>query len=212
MLTDIQIKDLAKRMTVPLESVEFKDKLPKKLKTNKSYILNLQDSMDDNGNENGGTHWVLLQIKETPKGNVYPFYFDSYGAPPPEIVKKRVKENYKKYLPYSNKDIQSLMNNACGYYCLALAHYINVFKGRTGDFYTDIEHFLDMFDNLEESIDWKKNEYILKMFFQSTDKGKRKPVDVVSQSHDDYERIINKGSGGMDMMRLSVATNMNNKH
>ena len=211
MLTDIQLEDLAGRMKIPLETVCFKDKLPKILKPNKTYIINLQDSKTDDGKFNSGTHWVMLQICKTPKGNVYPFYFDSYGAPPPEIVIKRVKDNFSKTLPYNKKDIQSLMNNACGYYCLALAHYINAFDMRTNNFYVDIDDFLEMFDDLNESIDWKKNEYVLKLFFQSEDKDKRKPVDVYSQSHEDYERIINKDGGRIDMMRIPVETKMINK-
>ena len=204
MLTDKQVEELAGRMNIPLEGVYFKDKLPKDIKTNKTYIVNLQDSETDDGELNSGTHWVMLQVNKTPKGTIKPFYFDSYGAPPPEIVKERVKKAFKQYLPYNNKDIQSLMNNACGYYCLALAHYINSYNGRTGDLYSDVEHFIDLFDDLNESIDWKKNEYILKMFFQSNDKTKRKPVDVLSQTHDDYERIINKGCGRNDIMKIPV--------
>lgn len=206
MLTDKQVEDLANRLNIPLAGVHFKDKIPKTIKTNHTYILNLQDSTTDEGELNTGTHWVLLQVNKTPNGKIKPFYFDSYGAPPPEIVKERIRKDFKEYTPYNNKDIQSLMNNACGYYCLALSHYINTYKGRTGDLYSDIEHFLDLFDDLNESIDWKKNEYVLKMFFQSSDKDKRKPVDVINHSHDDYERIINKGCGRPDMMKIPVET------
>jgi hypothetical protein len=66
------------------------------------------------------------------------------------------------------------MNNACGWYCLALLHYVNASQYRTGDLYTDVSNFLDLFDDLNVSTDWKKNEYILKQFFQSKDRNKRK--------------------------------------
>ena len=211
MLTDKQIEELSHRMNIPLAGVDFKDNLPKKLIPNKTYIINLQDDTDDEGNPNGGTHWTMLQVNKTPKGNYKPIYFDSYGAPPPEIVKKRVKDCFKIELPHTDKDIQSLMNNACGYYCLAFSHYINTFPMRTNDLYIDTAHFLDLFDDLNESIDWKKNEYVLKMFFQSADKDKRKPVDVISQSHADYERIINKEGGNIDIMKLPVKTNIMNR-
>ena len=210
MLTDKQVEDLAHRMNVPLEGVYFKDKIPADIKTNKTYIINLQDSETDEGEQNSGTHWVMFQVNETPKGTIKPFYFDSYGAPPPENVKKVIRKKFKKYLPYNNIDIQSLMNDACGYYCLAIAHYINAYKGRTGDIYSDASTFIDLFDDLNTSIDWKKNEYVLKLFFQSSDKNKRKPVDVLSQTHDDYERIINKGGGRKDIMKIPVETNIMN--
>lgn len=211
MLTDHQIIELGKRMSIPLEGVYFKDELPVKLKTNRTYIINLQDSEDEQGNENSGTHWTLLQIHENDKEK-QPFYFDPYGVEPPEILKKRIKKDFNLYLPYNNKDIQSLMNNACGFYCLALAHFINASQYRTNNFYNDIDEFLEMFDDLNKSIDWKKNEYILKLFFQAKDKNKRKDIDVLNYSHDDYERIINEDEGGgIDLMKIPVDINMMKK-
>jgi hypothetical protein len=35
-----------------------------------------------------------------------------------------------------------------------------------------------MFDDLEKSVDFKKNEYMLKHFFRSADEKKRMPVSV----------------------------------
>jgi len=212
MLTDSQIEELSKRMNIPLAGCYFKDELPKKLLTNKCYIVNLQDGEDDNGNENSGTHWTFLQIHQTPNGNIEPIYFDPYGQPPSENIKKVVKEQFNKYLPYTTKDIQSLMNNACGFYCLALGHYINACKLRTGRFHEDVDNFIDMFDDLNHSVDWKKNEYILKMFFQSEDPTTRKPVDVLSHTHSDYERIINEDEkGGINLMKIPVETKLMDK-
>jgi hypothetical protein len=95
MLTDVQIKELSKRMNIPLEGVYFKDELPQNLKVNKTYIINLQDSETDDGEQNSGTHWTFLQINQTPKGFNEPFYFDSYGMPPSEIIEAPVVETNK---------------------------------------------------------------------------------------------------------------------
>ena len=208
MLTDTQIDDLAKRMYVPLAGCYFKDELPNKLEYNKVYIINLQDSETDDGEQNSGTHWTMGYIRETPKGQKQPIYFDPYGCPPPENVKKIFEKQCNMKCPYTEKDIQSLMNNACGFYCLAMAHFICASKYRTNDLYTDVENFLDMFDDLNKSIDWKKNEYILKMFFQSEDPSKRKEIDVLSQDHDFYDKILNEDEkGGKDIMKLPVGVN-----
>ena len=208
MLTDTQIDDLAKRMSVPLAGCYFKDELPNKLEYNKVYIINLQDSETDDGEQNSGTHWTMGYIRETPKGQKQPIYFDPYGCPPPENVKKIFEKQCNMKCPYTEKDIQSLMNNACGFYCLAMAHFICASKYRTNDLYTDVENFLDMFDDLNKSIDWKKNEYILKMFFQSEDPSKRKEIDVLSQDHDFYDKILNEDEkGGKDIMKLPVGVN-----
>jgi hypothetical protein len=207
MLTDVQIEDLAKRMNVPLEGCFFKDELPTP-KFNKVYIINLQDSEDEQGNQNSGTHWTMLYIRQTPKGQLQPIYFDPYGAPPPENVKNLVEKACKLKCPYTTKDIQSLMNNACGFYCLALAHFICASRYRTNDLYTDVDQFMDLFDDLNHSIDWKKNEYILKHFFQSEDPSKRKEIDVF-QGHDFYEKIVKEDEkGGVDIMKLPVDIKM----
>lgn len=185
MLTNTQLEDLATRMKVPLEYVGFKSELPKKLKTNRSYIINLDDEVDKGtGIRSSGTHWTCFQIMEYPNGKKEGIYMDSYGAPPPEIVNKRTMENFKMKMPFNTKDIQSLMNDACGWYCLAFLHFINVYPQRSKNLYWDTEAFLSLFEDLNKSIDWKKNEYILKMFFQPEDETKRKPIEVLADPND----------------------------
>lgn len=201
MLTDEQITDLAQRMQIPLGGVYFKDELPLKLLANKAYIINLQDSVTDDGSENDGTHWTFLQVNQSPNGTVEPIFFDPFGAEPSEVIKKRVKHSFNKYLPYTKKDVQSLMNNACGFYCLAMGHFINASKFRSGHLYNDVESFLDMFDDLNISIDWKKNEYILKHFFRSEDPALRTAIDVIKP----LESITSEDEkGGNDMMKIGV--------
>jgi len=201
MLTDLQIKELCKKMEIPLEGVFFKDQLPKKIKPNMAYIINMENALDENGRPNDGSHWTCLQVNKYPNGSIEPFYFDSYGSPAAENVKKVVMNTFGQKLPFSKRDIQSLMNNACGFYCCGLLHFINASKYRTGNFYEDIENFLCMFDDLNESVDWKKNEYILKHFFQPSDPKLRKKIEI------DIEpaRIVQEDSGeGMNIMEVPV--------
>jgi hypothetical protein len=205
MLTDIQIDDLAKKMNIPFGGCYFKNELPK-LDYNKVYIINLQDSETDNGEQNEGTHWTMAYIRQTPKGQKQPIYFDSYGCPPPENVKKIIESqtNYKE-CPYTTKDIQSLMNNACGFYCLAMAHFICASKYRINDLYKDVDDFIEIFDDLNHSIDWKKNEYILKMFFQSENGENNKNIDVLPKDHSFYNKITDETmKGGIDITKLPV--------
>ena len=89
------------------------------------------------------------------------------------------------------------MNNACGFYCLALGHWLNASQFRTKDLYEDVSNFIDMFEDLNKSVDFKKNEYILKHFFRSADPSLRKEIDV--------EKITNEDEkGGIDMFKLPV--------
>jgi hypothetical protein len=199
-LTDSQITTLCKKMGIPLGGIEFKDELPCPLEYNKAYFVNLEDSHDDKGNENDGTHWTFLQLVKYPNGKIEKIFFDPYGAPPSENIKKVVKETTKtEGLPFTEKDIQSLMNNACGWFCLAIGHFINASKFRSGSLYDDVSCFMDMFEDLNKSIDFKKNEYILKHFFRSEDPSLRKDVDVITSQDE---------KGGIDAFKLPVDVKM----
>jgi len=81
-------------------------------------------------------------------------------------------------IPYSKKDLQSLVANTCGYWCLAFLHFTSSSDCRSGHLYSDAEGFCSMFDDLNESIDFKKNEWTLKHFFEPKDKSLRKPITV----------------------------------
>ena len=167
MLSNVQVKNLATRMGIRLEGVYFKSQLKEmKMKPNVAYIINLEDEFDEDGNPNDGSHYTCFLYNKYPKKDCRDdfAYFDSYGIAPPDEVLEfcGVKE-----MPYNIVDIQSLMNNACGFYCLAFLYYINVFPGRTMDFYRDCEHFTSLFNDLNSTNDWKQNEFILKMFFRA---------------------------------------------
>lgn len=198
-LTDFQIEELSKKMGFPLEQICFKDELPYKIKYNKSYVINLEDEIGPDGKPNVGTHWTCFQVNKYSNGKIEPIYFDPYGMPPPEIVKKTIERTCGQKLPYTEKDIQSLMNNACGWYCCAFLHWINTGFAKSGDIYQDTGTFLELFDDLNKSVDFKKNEYILKHFFQPKDPKLRKEIDVLTNP----DEIVSGDAGsGIDLTRV----------
>lgn len=164
MLTNLQVEDLADRMRIPLECVVFKSELlTTTLKYNKSYIINLEDEFDDNGKKNSGSHYVCFQVnKYSDKPDEY-VYFDSYGCAPPKEVLDfcKIKE-----MPYSMIDVQSIMADCCGWFCLAFLHFINSWEGRRRNLYYDAEHFTTLFKDMNKDNDWKYNEFVLKQFFK----------------------------------------------
>jgi len=185
MLTDSQIEELCSRMNIPLapNGIKFKTEFKAKdLEYNKSYFVNLDDEYDEKGNLKNGSHWTCFQIVKYSNGEVAPMYFDPFGIGPPENVKEQVMKFSKKKLPFSTKNIQSMMANACGWYCCAYLHYINNFSHRTGDIYEDTEQFLSYFDDLNKSTDFMKNEFILKQFFQSKDPNTRRKIEALIDS------------------------------
>ena len=202
-LTDAQLRDLSKRMNFPLADVCFKDDLPDKLEFNKGYIINLEDEFDEDGRRNGGSHWTCFQINKYPNGKIEGIYFDPYGVGKPQDVKNAIIRTIGKNIPETKKDIQSLMNNACGWYCCAFLHFINSSQYRSKDLYQDVETFLDMFDDLDKSVDFKKNEYILKHFFRSKDAKGRGAVEV------DTDTIVEDEEGNRpDLTKIPVGLNI----
>ena len=165
MLTNFQLMDLAKAMKYPLERVCFKTQLDDvNLNYNCGYIINIQDEINkETGEENDGTHWVALYVEKNKNGKIHPFYFDSYGAPPPEEVKAFVGC----YVPYSTKDVQSIMNDCCGFYASAFLFFVSASKFRTHHIYQDAETFLELFKDLNKSHDFKQNEWMLQQFFST---------------------------------------------
>ena len=164
MLTDANLFDLAKRMQIPLNRVCFKDELSEEpIEYNKAYIINLEDEIDaESGERNGGTHWCAFQVNKYPNGKIEGIYFDPYGVGPPEDVKKFCG----KKLASTGKDIQGLYDNYCGWACCALLHWINSAGNRTKDLYTDVETFLDMFEDLADKKMDSHNEFVLTQFFK----------------------------------------------
>lgn len=167
MLTNFQLIDLAKAMKYPLERVCFKTELDEqKLKYNCGYIINIQDEVNEStGEDNGGTHWTALYVEKHKNGKVQPFYFDSYGVPPPEEVKAFVGC----YVPYSTKDIQSICADVCGFYATSFLFFVSTSRFRSCNIYQDADTYLELFKDLNLSHDFKQNEWMLQQFF-STEK------------------------------------------
>ena len=205
-LTDTQITDLCTKMRIPLGGVFFKDELPSKLEMNKGYFINMEDSVDEEGNENDGSHWCFTQIRKYPNDKMEAIYFDPYGQPPAENVKNVIKRTTgHNGVPHTEKDVQSLMNNACGFFCCAFAHYINASGYRSNDLYTDVSDFMEMFDDLNKSVDFKKNEFILKHFFRAENPELRREIDVIKP----IESISSEDEkGGKDAFKTSVEIKM----
>jgi len=179
MLTNHDIERMAGQMSVPLEFCGFKDDLPKKLKSNVYYCINLDDELDSQGLQNKGSHWTGFIPQKLGNGSVHTVYFDSFGQPPPKVVMQRVKSNFGKVPEYTTRDVQSLMADACGWYQLAWAHYCLASPYASKDIEQDTMKFLSFFNDLNHSCDFKQNEYILKHFFVAKDPSMRTEIDVM---------------------------------
>ena len=177
MLSDIQVRSLAQRMDIPLAFCSFKSNLAREtLEFGKGYVVNMQSTTDpETGKENEGSHYVCFQCNRYPSGEKQCIYFDSFGMPPPQEI---IDFCAPVKVHWNTKDIQSLMADCCGYYCLAFLHFINACPHRSGHLFCDSEQFTDLFDDLNKEKSHLRNEYTLRHFFRSSDPAKRKDIEV----------------------------------
>lgn len=179
-LTNHQLSVLANKMGYTITDIIFKDELMfMKPEYNKQgyccYVINMEDEFDEKGRPNDGSHWVALYIKKLPDGKIEPIYFDSYGVAPPKSVTDFVGNPH---IPYNTKDIQGMLSDICGWFCLAFLYMLTSFPHRTSDPYVDASNFLDLFEDMNKVVDMHKNEWVLKHFFQdTTDKAVRKAIE-----------------------------------
>ena len=168
MLTNFEIEELAHKMNIDcIQGCYYKDELISgsniipKPEPNKAYIINLASSHDNND----GTHWTCLYSRKNRQTSTIDYiYFDSTGCIYPNEVLQFVGRSR---IPYNKKQIQSQLNNACGFWVLAFLYWISVWEHRSHVLYVDCEDFLGLFDdNLNDQVDIMKNEFILSQFFQ----------------------------------------------
>jgi hypothetical protein len=163
MLSNHDIDELTTKMNIPnFKGCFYKDKL-KKIQPNSSYIINLNSELDESGKRNTGSHWTCIVTDDMCRA----IYFDSYGENAPNEIRNLLKCNQYK-IGHTSKNIQSLMSNLCGFFCLAFIYFLSVSKFRTGNIINDASIFLDLFEDLDLISDVYKNEFILSLFF--TDK------------------------------------------
>jgi hypothetical protein len=103
-LSNIDIEDILRDKPVNFGGVYSKDKIPKELKKDYWYIINME-----NENDGDGSHWVCFKYGDNIE------YYDAFGFIPPNSI----MELAKKDIFYSDKQIQDDKSTACGWFCIA---------------------------------------------------------------------------------------------
>ena len=160
MLSNFDIDELVKKMAIPNFKGCFYEDTLKKIEPSCSYIINLNSEFNEKNERNAGSHWVALITDDMKRG----LYFDSYGEKEPNEIRNLLKSNQYK-IAHTSKNIQSLMSNLCGFFCLAFIYFLSVSKYRTKNIINDASIFLDLFEDLDLISDIYKNEFILSLFF-----------------------------------------------
>ena len=107
MTTDEELWKLAKKFSIPVNNICFKDKLNDNSPSSGGYIINLADSTTH------GTHWTALWLDA--RGCAY---FDSFGIAPPLAVEEFCRRYGCHKILMSQVQIQSIQSGHCGQYCI----------------------------------------------------------------------------------------------
>jgi hypothetical protein len=89
-----------------------------------------------------------------------------------------VKDTFGVKVWHPTKNVQSIVNNACGWYQMAWAHFINDPRFYRDSLKSQTEEFLEGFNDLDQHHDYQMNEYLLKHFFMAKDPALRKQPDL----------------------------------
>jgi hypothetical protein len=162
MLSDHDTDVLVEKLNIPnFRGCFYRDNL-KTIQPNSSYIINLNSELDEHGKRNTGSHWVALLTNDMKQA----IYFDSYGERETVEIRNLLKCNHYK-IGHTSKNIQSLMSNLCGFFCLLFIYFLTISKFRTKNIINDASIYLDLFEDLDKVNDFYKNEFVLSLFFTS---------------------------------------------
>lgn len=142
-MTNVDLEEKARRLNIPLVGVFSKDKLPPIAKAG-GYIINLQNEGDG-----PGTHWTAFYVEGSSRA-----YFDSFGVIPPLSVQRFLKRYY-----FSEKHIQNIQSEICGYYVLYFIWFMWNHRFRIKDLRKRFCAFLRLF-----SSDPTKNKRLLQKY------------------------------------------------
>ena len=122
MITDLDLKEIAKKNKIPLIDIFMKDNPPKYIQSG-GYIINLQDQAQGEG----GSHWVAMWFPPNKQHQI--LYMDSFGFIPSQStinwVKTRANEYRDKRIVYSDQQIQNENSGGCGIYSLYFIDFMN---------------------------------------------------------------------------------------
>jgi hypothetical protein len=153
MLTNVDLKKLAKEMKINLIAVCSKDELQSIKPKIGGYIVNMQNSQDGNG-----THWVSFILYENDK-YIHSLYFDSYGMPPPIEIKEYINKINDFKIPYNTKQIQKIQTSECGWYDLSFIYNMQ-YKRKSNDMVGDYEKYLKKYShNLTKDLQNLKSSF-----------------------------------------------------
>lgn len=102
-----EIEEKAEKLLPNFEGVFARDYLPSKKRRNRILIMNTDTS------NLPGKHWIAVIVH-----NNVGYCFDPLGFPPSLTLSSWLNRHYSRWSSNTNKRVQPLYSDLCGYYCL----------------------------------------------------------------------------------------------
>ena len=145
-ISNFDLISLCRQNNIQLNGIFAKDEM-ETLKVG-NYIINL------NNHDEAGSHWIALVCAPSQC-----CYFDSFGAPPPQIIEELMRKYYTK-VNFNNFIIQSMQSQMCGYYCLGLLLWLKKASKQRNTLIFKVNSFVNLFE--DNTI--KNNAHLVKFF------------------------------------------------
>lgn len=155
LLSDFDLIYLSNKFNIPLNAVKSKDNFTMDPKEG-GYIINLEDSK-----KGQGTHWTCLIITKD-----YVSYYDPFGLPmPPDILRfiSWWDNDHKISVIHSIDQIQPIISDYCGWYCLYFLYFHLVIHKHN----IDHRYLLNKHNKIFNLQNKKLNDLILKKLFKN---------------------------------------------
>lgn len=153
LLSNLDLIYLCNKFKIQLNAIESKDKFIMKPYEG-AYIINLEDSK-----KGQGTHWTCLIINKH-----YVSYFDPFGLSMPPDIKRFISwwdYDHKISIIYSSDQIQPIISEYCGWYCLYFLYFhLVMYKNNNNHKYLMNKH--NKIFNLKHK---RLNDQVLKKLF-----------------------------------------------
>jgi len=154
-ISNFKIEEIADKLKLPIVGVFSKDQLPSRQQIG-SYYINMENSVDAQGNPMNGSHWIFARIFD----KKHAIYFDPFGIDMPQEVRGFLK--HFEPIPYNEREIQYIKSDKCGYFCLACDSFFTYDTNKKLSVVDNYDHFLAMFSDNQKVNDEILKEYLAK--------------------------------------------------
>jgi hypothetical protein len=154
MLTNVEIENVCRSSKIKLNGCYLRDQLHGKIPKNGLTMINLDTTLDGNGDGVLGSHWVCVISDERSC-----LAYDSFGAPACPEAEAFIRRRYRSGYGTNGYICQDIKADTCGWWCIVLAFFLQRKRAEVKKFglLVTAEQFVSLFGDSTQ-----RNEQILR--------------------------------------------------